>query len=132
MDSGVKSVGIAVREHPLQTRVLQHSCYSFYIRFHGGRCEEAVFRQRTLVLILERLLCAVPHFRLGSHLYDELASGCKVFMLKVSFCICLAVEGDVLNVTVLVAVAFGGDCECASIDSDFGLVEYRAAEPVAS
>ena len=51
-------------------------------------------------------------------------------MFNVSLCICLSVEGDALDIAVLVAVAFGGYRECASFDCDFGLVENRTAEPI--
>ena len=40
MDRGVEGVGIAVGEHPFQTRILKHAGDLLYLFFHSLACEE--------------------------------------------------------------------------------------------
>ena len=53
-------------------------------------------------------------------------------MLDIALGVCLSVKGDALDVTVLGAVVFCNDFECATCNLNLSLVEERSSEPVAS
>ena len=139
VDSCIKCVGIAVGKHPAQAGVLQHAGHLGYLLLYGLGCKKTSLRLWTLVHILGRLICAIPHLWLRSHRDDEFSSGHDVLMFDISLCICFAVEGDALDIAVFGAVVLGSNGEIsvlsgasghADIDADF--VEERSSEPVLS
>ena len=132
MNSCVERIRIAVCEHPLQTRVLKHPGNLLDFSFNCFGYEETVLFKRALVLVFFRLISTVPHLRLRSHCDDEFSVGHDVLMLDVTFGICLTVESYLLDVAVLIAVAFCNDPECSSGNLDLSIVEERRSEPVAS
>ena len=132
MNGGVESVRIAVGEHPSQTRVLQHRAHPLYLSLDCFRPEKPVLRLGTAVCIFLRFFRTVPYLGLRSHGQHKFSSRSNILISDISLCICPGIEGDLLDISVLVAAAFGSDLEDAARDIDFHGVEERRAEPVTS